>query len=69
MLRLERRPEASHLMSYASPAIAIVLMLIGGLFLFAFLGKNPIDGFKRQDLKKRVQSREAEREMARFNRR
>ena len=31
MLKLERRPEASLLMSYASPAIAIVLMLIGGL--------------------------------------
>ncbi|MCP4331900.1 MAG: ABC transporter permease [Gammaproteobacteria bacterium] len=46
MLRLERRPEASYLMSYASPAIAIVLMLIGGLLLFAFLGKNPIEGFK-----------------------
>ncbi|MCP4875472.1 MAG: ABC transporter permease [Gammaproteobacteria bacterium] len=45
-IRLERRPEASHLMSYASPAIAIVLMLIGGLLLFAFLGKNPIEGFK-----------------------
>ncbi len=46
MLRLERRPEASQLMSYASPAIAIVLMLIGGLLLFAFLGKSPIEGFK-----------------------
>jgi ABC-type uncharacterized transport system permease subunit len=33
-------------MSYASPAIAIVLMLIGGLLLFLFLGKNPIEGFK-----------------------
>lgn len=46
MLRLERRPEASQLMSYASPAIAIVLMLIGGLLLFTFLGKSPIEGFK-----------------------
>jgi simple sugar transport system permease protein len=33
-------------MSYASPAIAIVLMLIGGLLLFLFLGKSPIEGFK-----------------------
>jgi simple sugar transport system permease protein len=33
-------------MSYASPLIAIVLMLIGGLLLFAFLGKNPLEGFR-----------------------
>jgi len=46
MLRLERRPEASELMSYASPLIAIVLMLIGGLLLFTALGKDPIEGFK-----------------------
>ena len=46
MIRLERRPEASQLMSYASPLIAIVLMLIGGLLLFSFLGKNPLEGFK-----------------------
>lgn len=46
MLRLEPRAEASQLMSYASPLIAIVLMLIGGLFLFTFLGKNPIEGFR-----------------------
>jgi simple sugar transport system permease protein len=46
MIRLERRPEASQLMSYASPLIAIVLMLIGGLLLFSFLGKNPLEGFR-----------------------
>lgn len=46
MIRLERRPEASQMMSYASPLIAIVLMLIGGLMLFTFLGKNPLEGFK-----------------------
>jgi simple sugar transport system permease protein len=46
MIRLERRPEASQVMSYASPLIAILLMLIGGLLLFAFLGKNPLEGFK-----------------------
>ena len=46
MLRLERRPEASQTMSYVSPLIAIVLMLIGGLILFAALGKNPLEGFK-----------------------
>jgi simple sugar transport system permease protein len=46
MLRLEPRAEASQVMSYASPLIAIVLMLIGGLVLFTVLGKNPIEGFK-----------------------
>lgn len=46
MLRLERRPEASQTMSYLSPLIAIVLMLIGGMVLFLFLGKSPIEGFR-----------------------
>ena len=46
MLRLERRPEASHIMSYVSPLIAILLMLIGGMLLFLFLGKSPLEGFK-----------------------
>jgi ABC-type uncharacterized transport system permease subunit len=46
MLRLEARPEASKLMSYASPLLAVVLMLIGGLLLFTFLGKDPVEGFK-----------------------
>ncbi len=45
MIRLERRAEVSKLMSYASPLIAIVLMLIGGLLLFTFLDKNPLEGF------------------------
>ncbi len=46
MLRLEPRAHASQVMSYASPLIAIVLMLIGGLVLFTVLGKNPLEGFK-----------------------
>jgi ABC-type uncharacterized transport system permease subunit len=46
MIRLEKRAEASQVMSYASPLIAIVLMLIGGLLLFTVLGKNPLEGFK-----------------------
>ncbi len=46
MLRLEKRPEASQTMSYVSPLIAVALMLIGGLILFAALGKNPIEGFR-----------------------
>lgn len=46
MLRLERRAEVSAVMSYASPLLAIVLMLIGGLILFSALGKDPIEGFR-----------------------
>ncbi len=46
MIRLEKRAEVSQLMSYASPLIAIVLMLIGGLLLFTVLGKSPLEGFK-----------------------
>ncbi len=46
MLRLEPRAEASRAMSYVSPLIAIALMLVGGLLLFAALGKNPLEGFK-----------------------
>ena len=46
MLRLEKRPEVSRRMVYLSPLIAVVLMLFGGLFLFAILGKNPIEGFR-----------------------
>ena len=46
MLRLEPRAEPSATMSYLSPLLAVVLMLIGGLVLFILLGKDPIDGFR-----------------------
>ena len=46
MLRLERRPEASRAMSLLSPLVAVLLMLLGGLLLFALLGKDPIEGFR-----------------------
>ena len=46
MLRLEKRADVSKLMSYVSPLIAIVLMLIGGLIIFSLLGKDPIEGFR-----------------------
>ena len=45
MLRLEPRVGSSAAMSYLSPLLAIVLMLIGGLVLFILLGKDPIQGF------------------------
>jgi len=46
MLRLETRPEASETMRYASPVIAVALTLVGGMIIFAALGKNPAEGFK-----------------------
>jgi simple sugar transport system permease protein len=46
MLRLEPRVDASRLMRYLSPLIAVLLMLVGGLVLFAALGKDPLEGFR-----------------------
>lgn len=46
MLRLEARAEPSEAMRYASPVLAVVLTLIGGLIIFAALGKNPLEGFR-----------------------
>ena len=46
MLKLEPRPEASETMRYASPAIAVALTLVGGMIIFAALGKSPAEGFK-----------------------
>ena len=44
--RLEARAQASQAMRYGAPLVALVLTLIGGLILFAALGKNPLLGFK-----------------------
>src|SRR5690606_36173679 len=44
-LRLEPRAELSKSMLVLSPLIAVGLTLLGGLILFATLGKNPIEGF------------------------
>ena len=46
MLRLEARAEPSAAMRYASPVIAVALTLVGGLLIFAALGKNPLEGFQ-----------------------
>jgi simple sugar transport system permease protein len=46
MWRLEPRPEASNAMRYASPAIAVVLTIVGGMIVFSALGKNPVEGFR-----------------------
>jgi simple sugar transport system permease protein len=45
-LKLETRPEASRLMSYLSPLIAVVLTVLGGLLVFSALGKDPLEGFQ-----------------------
>ncbi|MBI1907544.1 MAG: ABC transporter permease [Rhodocyclales bacterium] len=46
MLELEARAEPSRLMAYLSPLLAVVLTLIGGLIVFAALGKDPLQGFQ-----------------------
>jgi ABC-type uncharacterized transport system permease subunit len=46
MFRLETRAEASNAMRYASPLIAVALTLLGGMIIFAALGKNPVEGFR-----------------------
>jgi general nucleoside transport system permease protein len=41
-LRLERRPEPSHLMRVLSPLIAVFAMLLTGALVFALLGQSPL---------------------------
>lgn len=45
LIRLEPRARTSQAMLILSPLIAVALTLLGGLILFATLGKNPIEGF------------------------
>ncbi len=42
MIRLEKRPMPSKLWAYLTPPIAVVVTMIAGGILFAFLGKDPI---------------------------
>ncbi len=44
-VKIEPRPEPSKTMRYLSPLIAAFLMLVSGVILFTFLGKNPIAAF------------------------
>lgn len=41
-IRIERRSEPSQPMIYATPFLAVVLTVIGGLFLFTLMGKDPL---------------------------
>ena len=45
LLKLEARPQASRLMSYLSPLIAVGLTLICGFVFSAVIGLNPLDAF------------------------
>ncbi len=45
-LRLEPRPEPSRAMRYAAPVVAALLTLVGGLIVFAALGRDPLDGIR-----------------------
>jgi general nucleoside transport system permease protein len=46
MWRLEPRPQASPLWSYASPLLALLLTVLIGLLLFTALGKDPVMGLQ-----------------------
>lgn len=43
MIRLEKRPSPSQAWTIATPVLAVVLTMIAGGILFAFLGNNPVE--------------------------
>ncbi|MGJ8585268.1 MAG: ABC transporter permease [Marinosulfonomonas sp.] len=46
MFRLEKRPSPSQAWTLATPVLAVVLTMIAGGILFAFLGKNPVEAIR-----------------------
>ena len=46
MIALEKRPQPSRWMSYATPVLAVIATMIAGGILFAALGKEPIDAIR-----------------------
>jgi simple sugar transport system permease protein len=46
MFKLEARPQASKLMSLASPLLALAVTVLIGVGLFALLGKDPLRGLQ-----------------------
>jgi ABC-type uncharacterized transport system permease subunit len=46
MLKLEARPQASKVMSIASPLLALAITVVIGVFLFMALGKDPVRGLQ-----------------------
>ncbi len=45
-LKLEARPQPSHLWSYGSPLLALLCTVVIGVILFALLGKDPVRGLQ-----------------------
>lgn len=46
MMRLERRPAPSQLWGVLTPPLAVVLTMIAGAIMFAFLGKDPVEAIR-----------------------
>lgn len=46
MLKLEARPQASAVWTYASPLLALALTVVIGVLLFLALGKDPVRGLQ-----------------------
>ncbi|CUH67834.1 ABC-type uncharacterized transport system, permease component [Thalassovita gelatinovora] len=46
MLKLEKRPQPSQAWTYLTPLLAVILTMIAGGILFAFLGKDPVQAIK-----------------------
>ncbi len=46
MLKLEARPQASRIWTYASPVLALAITVLIGVLLFALLGKDPVRGLQ-----------------------
>ncbi len=46
MFKLEARPQASRLMSMASPVLALAVTVVIGVLLFLLLGKDPLRGLQ-----------------------
>ncbi|HJV79949.1 ABC transporter permease [Noviherbaspirillum sp.] len=44
MLKMEKRPSPSALMSWMSPVLAVLLTVVFGVIVFFSLGKNPVAG-------------------------
>ena len=46
MLRLEKRPSPSRMWTMLTPPLAVILTMVAGGILFAFLGKNPVESIR-----------------------
>ncbi|WP_238364966.1 ABC transporter permease [Mesobacterium pallidum] len=46
MIRLEKRPQPSQLWTYLTPVLAVVVTMVLGGVLFAFMGKAPLEAIR-----------------------